>query len=350
MRALIFVAVYYAIFAYPWLRVSGQLDLRIFSGPLALAVLLCAPAVGWILSRRIEPPGRYWVARSVYVWSGVSWIAFALSVPWELVYLLTPIPTTTAASLWIVVLAILTAWAVFNGNRLTVRAVPVPLRGLERPIRAVQLSDVHVGSRSPAFLQRVVTRTAALDPDVVFITGDLVDGHGVSGQQLSALASLPSPVCFAIGNHERYVDCDAICARLESHGIIVLRNHTTEVLVADSRLTVTGIDDADDPAAIAKTLPSLPDAGRGCSVLLYHRPDGLEDAASHGIDLMLSGHTHNGQLVPFNALVRRRFPRIQGVYTSGSTVLHVSSGTGTWGPAMRLGSANEITLLELAPA
>ena len=75
-----------------------------------------------------------------------------------------------------------------------------------------------------------------------------------------------------------------------------------------------------------------------------------EDAARSGIDLMLCGHTHNGQIVPFNRLVKRYFPRIAGRYEAGATVLYVSPGTGTWGPTMRLGSSNEITVFDLSPA
>lgn len=350
MRALIFVAVYFAIFAFPWLRLADQLGLSLFSGPPGLALLLCAPAAGWILSRKIAPPSRYWVARIVYIWMGLSWIAFALSVPFELVYLLAPVDDRTAAGILLVLLAGLTAWSLYNGNRLNVKTVHIPLRGLTRPVRAVQLSDVHVGSRSQAFLERVVSRTTALQAEIIFITGDLIDGYGVSREELRSLASLEPQVCFAIGNHERYVDCDAICGHLEAHGVVVLRNRTAEIELDDIRLTVTGVDDADHPGTVAAALAELPAAGNGCSVLLYHRPDGLEDAAADGIDLMLSGHTHNGQLVPFNFLVRRRFPRIRGLYSEAGCMLHVSSGTGTWGPAMRLGSANEITVLELLPA
>jgi predicted MPP superfamily phosphohydrolase len=81
---------------------------------------------------------------------------------------------------------------------------------------------------------------------------------------------------------------------------------------------------------------------------MYHRPDGLEAAAEAGLDLMLSGHTHNGQIYPFSLLVRSQFSRICGRYQQGDTTLYVSPGTGTWGPVMRLGSANEVTLIELS--
>ena len=82
-------------------------------------------------------------------------------------------------------------------------------------------------------------------------------------------------------------------------------------------------------------------------VLLYHRPDGARDAAAWGARLMLCGHTHNGQIVPFNQVVRRVFPLIQGRYQVDGMTLYVSPGTGTWGPVLRLGSRCEITRLRL---
>ena len=83
---------------------------------------------------------------------------------------------------------------------------------------------------------------------------------------------------------------------------------------------------------------------------MYHRPDGAEDAARAGVDLMLCGHTHNGQIVPFNWIVRRHFPRIAGRFDIDGMMLYVSPGTGTWGPTMRLGSSNEITVFDVSPA
>jgi predicted MPP superfamily phosphohydrolase len=110
-----------------------------------------------------------------------------------------------------------------------------------------------------------------------------------------------------------------------------------------------GIDDAEPKSHVRRELSRLtpePDAYR---ILLYHRPDGAEDAAEWGAHLMLCGHTHNGQIVPFNFIVRRIFPRIRGLYHVDGMHLYVSPGTGTWGPILRLGSRSEISLFTLGP-
>ena len=108
-----------------------------------------------------------------------------------------------------------------------------------------------------------------------------------------------------------------------------------------------GIDDAESKSQVATEITKLQPSLDKYRILLYHRPDRGEAAAAWGVDLMLTGHTHRGQLVPFNLLVKRVFPRLYRDYKIGDMTLYVSPGTGTWGPVMRLGSKCEITLIEL---
>jgi uncharacterized protein len=350
MRVLVFVTFYYAMFGYPWLRLLDQLAPHLALHGLTILAFLVGPAALWMLSRRLASPRRYWIARLVYVWLGASWLLLSLSLLWELIYLALPLHQNTSALVLIGVHLVLVSYACVNANRFDIRTVRLRSNKLTSPLRILQLSDVHVGSRSPIFLARVVAAAQACKADLILITGDLIDGHGVKQSELAALGQLAPHCYFAIGNHERYVDCDEICARLTALGVHVLRNATTPIQVNGNEITLLGIDDADDPQQVAQVLPSLTHSASDYSILLYHRPDGLEDAASHDIDLMLCGHTHNGQMVPFNFLVKRRFPRIRGLYWHINTALYVSAGTGTWGPPMRLGSVNELTILELEPA
>jgi predicted MPP superfamily phosphohydrolase len=351
MRTVVFLAFYYSMFGFPWWRLTSILLPKFEWNSIALAILLVGPASLWLASRSCAPPLRYWIARVVYVWLGASWVLMCLSVPWELIYLFAPLESQTSALLLAVLFIAIMVLACVNANRFEVKSVPLTSPKIGKPIRALQLSDVHVGSRSPRFLARVVKASNALNPDVVFITGDLIDGQGVPQAELEALGTLSAPTYFIIGNHERYVDCDAICERLRTLGIHVLRNGSERVHINGVELCVSGIDDADDLAQVGQMLTSMEPVWESStdaySVLLYHRPDGLEEAAARGFDLMLCGHTHNGQLIPFNALVKRRFPRIKGLYKHAETALYVSVGTGTWGPPMRLGSVNELTILEL---
>jgi predicted MPP superfamily phosphohydrolase len=112
---------------------------------------------------------------------------------------------------------------------------------------------------------------------------------------------------------------------------------------------VIGIDDSGHPAQVKRELAGIEVDPQRFVLLLYHRPHGLADAATAGVDLMISGHTHNGQIVPFNLVVARVFEQVVGLFRHGQTQLYVSPGTGTWGPVMRLGSRGEVTYFEIQP-
>ena len=112
-------------------------------------------------------------------------------------------------------------------------------------------------------------------------------------------------------------------------------------------LQFVGIDDAERKDQVRRELVNFTPAEDTFKVLLYHRPDGAQDAADWGADLMLTGHTHRGQIFPFNFLVKKVFPRLYQSYQVDNMLLYVSPGTGTWGPVMRLGSKCEITLFRL---
>ncbi len=212
-----------------------------------------------------------------------------------------------------------------------------------RNIRLVQISDVHIGSRSARFLERVVKAINSKNPDFVLITGDFLDAKRVGPKDIASLKTLNAPIYFSIGNHERYAGLEWVIPMLEDAGCILLRTQA----VSFEELQLIGIDDAEDRHQVKHELAKIELAREHFKILLYHRPLGWEAAVDAGVDLMLCGHTHNGQIFPFNWLVRQQFKIIRGLHTRDDCHLYVSPGTGTWGPAMRLGSRNEITCIDL---
>ena len=345
-RLLIVIAVYYLIFGYAQVAAVTLLlpDWRLGTG--GLLVLLVGPAVGWLVHQARRNDWTRWILRAVYLWMGLGFLLLCVVVPVDLLRLL-GLSDRSAAVLLAAAWVPLAAWSIVNAHRLVARRVAFASPKLDRAVRVVQISDIHVGSRSGGFLPRVVRRVNALEPDVVFVSGDLIDLMNLPGSSLDAIGELDAPVFFAIGNHERYIGSDAVCARLQKLGATVLRDES----VRWGSIDVIGIDDAEARDQVARVLGRVGGGdGSRFTILIYHRPDGVDDAARTGVDLMLCGHTHNGQIVPFNWLVRRMFPYMSGRYDVGDTVLYVSPGTGTWGPTMRLGSSNEITVFELAPA
>jgi uncharacterized protein len=222
--------------------------------------------------------------------------------------------------------------------------------------RIVQISDVHVGPTiGKGFIEDVVARINALQPDLVAITGDLVDG---SVEELAAhvapLAKLSAKdgVYFVTGNHEYYSGADAWIAHLGTLGVRVLRNEHVRV-GGDDGFDLAGIDDASSHGNghgpdLVRALAGR-DASRAC-VLLAHQPKGIDRADALGVDLQLSGHTHGGQMVPWNFLVRLQQPFVAGLHKLARAQIYVSRGTGYWGPPMRVGAPAEITEIELVSA
>jgi predicted MPP superfamily phosphohydrolase len=233
-----------------------------------------------------------------------------------------------------------------------IKELDVKLRGLPTELagfRLVQISDVHVGPLlRKDWVAHVVDRIRALSPDLVAITGDLVDGrvHELR-DHVAPLAKIAARrgVYFVTGNHEYYSGAEEWYAHLPSLGVRPLRNERMEVVPG---LDIAGIEDPtgqpDLPAALEGRDPAR------ALVLLAHQPRQFAEAARHGVPLTLSGHTHGGQIWPFSWLVALAQPYLAGLHRRGDSQLYVSRGTGFWGPPMRVFAPAEITLLRLQPA
>jgi hypothetical protein len=226
-----------------------------------------------------------------------------------------------------------------------VRRVRVPLAKLPEAgdgYTIVQLTDVHIGRvLGERFAADVVAKVNALEPDLIVITGDLIDGRlDELRRHVEPLRGLRAKhgVYAVTGNHEYYWNAGAWLDHLRSLGLQILRNE--HVRIADS-FHLAGVDDSsateDVPRAVAGRDHALP------LVLLAHHPRTVVRAVNAGVDLQLSGHTHGGQLLPLGWLARLFEPRVAGLSRFGATWLYVSEGTGFWGPPMRVGTSSEIS-------
>ncbi|HWT84491.1 MAG TPA: metallophosphoesterase [Myxococcales bacterium] len=233
-----------------------------------------------------------------------------------------------------------------------IKQLDVKLRGLPQELagfRLVQISDVHVGPLlRKDWVAHIVEQIRQLAPDLVAITGDLVDGrvHELR-EHVAPLAKIEARrgVYFVTGNHEYYSGVEEWYAHLPSLGVRPLRNERVEVAPG---LELAGIEDPTGAPDLAAALHGRdPEVAL---VLLAHQPRQFAEAAKRGVPLTLSGHTHGGQIWPFSWLVALAQPYLAGLHRRGESQLYVSRGTGFWGPPMRVFAPAEITLLRLQPA
>lgn len=237
--------------------------------------------------------------------------------------------------------------------------VPVTLAKLPKQLDGftiVQLTDIHVGGTiGKELVEELVARTMALKPDLIALTGDFVDGsveelspHVEPFRKLAA----PHGVYFITGNHEYYSGADAWIAKWREMGVRVLRNERVSIERDGGAFDLAGVDDhgahryPGHGMDLDKAL-----AGRDASralVLLAHQPRQAREAAKHGVDLQLSGHTHGGQVWPWHYIVSvQQGGLVAGRYQLGDTQLYVSRGAGYWGPPVRVGAPPEITRVRL---
>jgi uncharacterized protein len=362
---------------YVWARLVRDPLLPAFAARFATALLATMAVVlpaTLVLSRtRGAPTGLVWVA---FLWMGVVFLLFAFlgladagrALAWVARKLGSPeappdperrvlLARALAVGVGSVV-AGLSAVGVHSALAgLRIKDVPVRIPNLPPALaglRLVQISDLHIGPLlHKQWVSGVVERVRALRPDLVAITGDLVDGTVDELREhvapLALLAEAPRGVYFTTGNHEYYSGVDEWLRHLPTLGIRPLANERVEVAPG---LDVAGIH---DPTGRGRYAPDLPralegrDAGRPV-VLLAHQPRQFAEAARHAVSLTLSGHTHGGQIWPFSWLVALVQPYIAGLHRSGESQLYVSRGTGFWGPPMRVFAPAEITLLRLFPA
>jgi uncharacterized protein len=232
-------------------------------------------------------------------------------------------------------------------TRTTVRLANLPTAWLGR--KAALISDVHLGHvRNGSFLRRMVAKILKEEPDAIFITGDLFDGTAIDARRAAEpLSDLVAPqgVYFVAGNHEQFRDDSKYLEAITAAGVRVLSNEKVE---ADG-LQIAGVSyvNATHGAHFASVLRGIRLDHDRASILLTHAPDHPEVAEAAGVSLQLSGHTHLGQFVPWSWMARRIYRQfVYGLSRIGRMQVFTSSGAGTWGPPLRLGSNPEIVVLE----
>ncbi len=240
--------------------------------------------------------------------------------------------------------------------------VDIPIKNLPNQLdglRIVQISDIHAGPTIKRdFVRQITNQVNELKPDLIALTGDLVDGSvSYLSNDVAPLADLRAPLgkFFITGNHEYYSGVEHWLKETERIGFTNLVNEHRLVNINGATLTVAGVTDQEagrilpeqktDPAKALRGTPA-----DSIKILLAHQPASINEASRLGVDLQLSGHTHGGQFKPFHLAVKQAYPYVAGLHYHEGTWIYVNSGTGYWGPPLRIGIPNEITVIRLTKA
>ncbi len=332
-----------------------------------LTVWLCSLLVWLIfvigLRAAFNPSGRLAVVleRFAFDWLGILFLATSILLLFDLLtgfgLWARPWLGMIRPGAWVVALLLIGVAFVQGARAPEISHYPVALPRLPAALdgmRIVMLSDLHLGSQFGAtWFATLVDRVQALHPDLILLGGDIVEGHSPPDPALQAVfARLQAPLgVYAVtGNHEDYGDTRAAIAMIEEAGVAWLHDEMSFIAPG---LSLAGVDDLGARRGLSPALASQIESvaltgGRQAVILLSHTPREVEKAAADGVVLMLSGHTHNGQIWPFNYLVKAFFPYITGRYDINAMTLIVGRGAGLWGPRMRLwrrGEIVEVTLL-----
>ncbi len=372
------------VHSYFWLRLVRETQLpspyRLWATTACIVLALLVP-LSMMAPRLLPRTLAGFAAWPGYMWMGTMLMLFAALLTTDMTRLLflagrwlqggAPMaPDKHLALVRVVAIAVCgTAmvagvYSVFQGLRPpAVKEVRISLPKLPASLSGttlVQLTDLHIGAtKSKGFGEDVVRRTNALEPDIILLTGDVVEGRFGSAQaDVQVLAGLRARlgVYMVTGNHEYYSGLREWLPELERLGIKILRNRSVTLDAdKDGGWVLAGIDDwngdsvepgqgADVGLAMANIDPQR------AVVLLSHQPRAAFRAAKAGAGLILSGHTHGGQIWPFGMAVRlQQKSFLKGLYDVEGSQLYVSPGTGYWGPPMRLGTRSEITRITLVP-
>ena len=317
------------------------------------------------------------IISTVLIWIGSFWIAFMFYfflslVAVDLLRLINhfvpffpeiisknPEKTKRFTALVIILFVFITvAGGYINTKMIVVQHYKIPVKksaGNLKSLNIAMASDIHLGTiLDSSFLEKVVDKINALNPDIVLLPGDVIDediGPVLRDNMGHLLEKIKSKygVYAVTGNHEYIGGVDAACNYLTSHGIKMLRD---SVIKIDNAFYLIGREDIAIRQFAHKQRKDLKELLNGVDhsfplIMMDHEPFKLNEAFENGIDLQLSGHTHNGQLWPMNFLISKIYELGWGYMIKGNTHYYVSCGVGGWGPPIRTGSRPEIVNIKL---
>ena len=278
----------------------------------------------------------------VYEGVGVGSISLFIIVPILFLDILFLIPNNIKITIFFFFQIPLLLFGLFNARKIKIKKLEISSNTIDSDLSFVFISDVHIGSNSPKRLEKIIPMINQLNPKFLLIGGDLIDSSSFKIEDLSSMKKIKCPIYFVTGNHEYYIqNFQHHLDNFHKYNIRILNNEA----VIHEGINLIGIND-NLTIEQKKTIYIDLSKKNKFNLLAVHQPS-LWKLVKNDVDLMLSGHTHNGQIFPFNLLVKIKFPQIYGLYQEKNNKLYVSSGISTWGPKIRIGSQNELVHINL---
>jgi len=303
------------------------------------------------------------IKRKVYIrllaylgaaWMGILSFALSIFIVFDILRLLiVSIDYHTGFNISLLTITLLTLTSIFNAARgPVVKKINIKHKKFnESDLRIVQLSDVHLGMlTSDKWISDIVSKVNSLEPDIIVITGDFIDDTFIAVERYIPIVSglkAKNGIYAVSGNHEHYQGENSFDKFCKETNIKVLNNEAHTL----GNINLIGLDDASVSRRkdFHKVIGSILDGlnKEFYNILLIHQPLGFEKSSDLGVDLQLSGHTHGGQIPPLSIIVYFFYKYSYGLYAYKNSHIYTSSGTGTWGPPMRLFTKSEIVLLDI---
>ena len=273
----------------------------------------------------------------IYGGMGFGFISFWVTNFSLIITILYPITSPILGISCFFIILILTSISLINGKKIQLKKIYLSSIKLKKSIKFIFLSDIHLGTNSSKHLEKIISKIKNLDYNFILIGGDLIDSSSFKLDGLLKFSNIKKPILFISGNHEYYIKNSKYKLKeLKNYNLLFLDNKSFKV----DKINIIGVSDNQNNLNQIKIVNKFIDKNF-FNLVVVHKPS-IWNSIYKKTDLMLSGHTHNGQIFPFNLFVKFKFKYLYGMYEKPDSKLYVSSGSACWGPKMRLGSKNEI--------
>ena len=278
----------------------------------------------------------------VYEGLGIGFISFMVISISILVNLVDIFKETSIGITSLIIIFVLSAYGMINARNISIKKIELTSAKIHNNFSIIFISDVHLGTNTTKHLKKILNKIKTIKYDLIIIGGDLIDSSSFNINDLNILNEIKKDIYFVNGNHEYYLkDYKNKIAQFKNFNIHVLKNTCEKI----DQINLIGVDDIETERSKIEYITKLKQDNL-FNLVVSHKPD-IWDSINNKAELMLSGHTHNGQIFPFNLIVKLKFKYIYGLYKNKKSRLYVSSGSGCWGPKLRIGSSNEIININL---